>query len=281
MPNGAKNWVWTLNNYTQNEEDLLQALAQDPKHGILYMVYGREVGESGTPHLQGYISFSKRRPLNQLRQLVGQRAHYEIAKGSPVQASVYCQKDGNFWEHGERPKGKGSRTDLLDMRDAIKNGATKEFILDNHFGAYSRATRAATNAFLIYGKGRDWVTNVHVHWGATGTGKTRKAIADSTSEPYIHPGGMWFDGYDRHEFVIFDDFGGSEFKLTYLLKLLDRYPMRVPVKGGFVQFVPKTIFITSNKDAKEWYPNVSPEHQAALIRRITSKTHFIQPFNFN
>jgi hypothetical protein len=117
---------------------------------------------------------------------------------------------------------------------------------------------------------------VIVYWGRTGSGKTRAVMDNIPNENsiYIHPGGQWFDGYDRHEIVLFDDFGGSEFKLTYLLKLLDRYPMRVPVKGGFVSWVPREIYITSNLDPKNWYSNAHHEHVDALFRRFSFIYHF-------
>ena len=50
--------------------------------------------------------------------------------------------------------------------------------------------------------------------------------------------------------------------------------MRVPVKGGFVQWVPKRIWITSNYSPKEWYPNAKDEHVKALFRRLTRVVRF-------
>lgn len=85
---------------------------------------------------------------------------------------------------------------------------------------------------------------------------------------------MWFDGYEGQENVLFDDFHGGVFKLPYLLKLLDRYPMRVPVKGGFVQWKPRRIFITSNIDPDLWFSNANREHVAALNRRFTETFYF-------
>lgn len=107
-------------------------------------------------------------------------------------------------------------------------------------------------------------------WGAPGTGKTRHVYDYHNHEKiYKHDGGSWFDGYQAHDVVLFDDFTGSDFKLTYLLKLCDRYPMRVPIKGDFVQFVPRVIYFTSNKDPKEWYIDALPAHQEAFFRRVS------------
>jgi hypothetical protein len=129
-------------------------------------------------------------------------------------------------------------------------------------------------ALTLYSGTRDWMPITKVYYGETGIGKTRRAFEEALSSPYVHSGGMWFDGYDAHEDVVFDDFGGSEFKLTYLLKLLDRYPMRVPVKGGFVNWVPKRIWITSNYSPKDWYPNAKDEHCRALRRRLEKVVRF-------
>lgn len=115
-----------------------------------------------------------------------------------------------------------------------------------------------------------------MYWGRTGSGKTR-AVYDNVSNThdiYFHPSGQWFDGYDGQPIALFDDYGGSEFKLTYLLKLLDRYPMRVPIKGGYVSWAPHEIYITSNRAPSEWYPNAYTEHYDALKRRFTNVVYF-------
>ena len=61
---------------------------------------------------------------------------------------------------------------------------------------------------------------------------------------YYKPRGDWWDGYKQHECVIIDDFYGW-IKYDDLLKICDRYPYQVPVKGSFEQFTSKYIWITS------------------------------------
>ena len=60
IPQG-KNWCYTLNNPQGPIE-----FNEDTMH---YLVYGEEVGESGTPHHQGYAAFKNRRRLNQCKEL--------------------------------------------------------------------------------------------------------------------------------------------------------------------------------------------------------------------
>jgi hypothetical protein len=71
------NWCFTLNNYTSADEETFLNL--DAK----YLVYGREVGAEGTPHLQGYIQFMSKKRLTALKKL-HPSAHWEPAKGDQL-----------------------------------------------------------------------------------------------------------------------------------------------------------------------------------------------------
>lgn len=273
LMSAAKHWCFTLNNYNDTDVALFNAIGQE-RVEIDYFIYGKEIGESGTPHLQCFVSFSKKKRFAYVKGLFGDRIHAEKAKGSPEQNRTYCSKGGEFAEFGTCPRGRGARTDIASALAAVKAGASRRILIEEHTLAYARAHRVLGEALLLYSRTRDWCPVVRVYFGETGIGKTRRAFEETESTPYMHSGGQWFDGYDEHEDVIFDDFGGSEFKLTYLLKLLDRYPMRVPVKGGFANWVPKRIWITSNYSPKEWFPNAKDEHVKALMRRITHVIRF-------
>jgi len=100
--------------------------------------------------------------------------------------------------------------------------------------------------------------------GPTGTGKSKHCI-DEYPGAYWKSRDSWWDGYEAQETVILDEFYGW---LPYdtLLRLCDRYPMSVEVKGGKTQFLAKTIVITTNKVPSKWYgPKVYFE---ALQRRV-------------
>lgn len=76
--------------------------------------------------------------------------------------------------------------------------------------------------------------------------------------------GQWFDGYEDHEAVIFDDLDHeSKPNRGMFLKLFDRYPMKVPVKGSFRQWVPRRAFLTSNFHYGDLFPG-----DEAVARRI-------------
>lgn len=277
MTRSAKHYCFTVNNYT---DDVKQALASKGTEllesgSIVYMVYGEEVGESGTPHLQGFISFSTRKTFNGVKAILPTGAHIETARGSPAQAANYCKKDGKFAEFGNCPGGSGQRSDLSLLYDRIKSGATYKEIAEEFPSQFLRYRHNILQTIRDLQPERTAPTNVVVLWGRTGAGKTRQVWDYHNRENiYVHTGEQWFDGYEGQEIVLFDDYNGSEFKLSYLLKLLDRYPMRVPVKGGYVQWNPKQVYFTSNKDPKTWYANAHEEHQAALFRRINTIQHF-------
>lgn len=99
----AKNWVFTLNNYTDDDQVNLRRAAETPQ--ITFLVFGREVGENGTPHLQGYVEFASRLRLNQAKRLLNQRAHLEVRRGTAQEARDYCVKDEDFEEYGEISQG--------------------------------------------------------------------------------------------------------------------------------------------------------------------------------
>lgn len=270
----SKYWCFTLNNWTEEEyQELIE------KHEELqYLVIGKETGSgTGTRHLQGFMVANRRIRLSQCKKFQP-RAHWERCKGSPVQNQTYCKKDGDFVEFGTCPGGQGTRTDLIQVLADVKSGYSLGEIREKHFAVYLRYHRALTEAIRDYSVKRTWEVDVRVYWGKTGTGKTKRAHEEASEDLYTHTGQGWFDGYSGQKDVLFDDFTGGEFKLSYLLKVLDRYPMVVPVKGGFAQWAPKRIWITSNLSPAEWYANAHEEHQRALRRRLSTVIHFEDPF---
>lgn len=277
QPRG-KYWCFTLNNYT--DEDLL-AISKWYDDGLVdFAIVGKELGQNETPHLQGYVQVPQRVRLRQLKRLLPglDRAHLESAQGSPEANIAYCSKsDAHPMQLGSpKLRTQGARSDLEALHQSLKQGCSLRSLCDNHFGAYLRYQRGIHAARSIYSTPRNWVTSVIVYYGRTGLGKTR-AVYDNLPSPdalYTHVGGQWFDGYDGQSIVLFDDFSGSCFQLSYLLKLLDRYPMQVPVKGAFVNWAPREIYITSNLAPIQWYTRAHVEHVDALMRRFTNVVKF-------
>lgn len=202
------------------------------------------------------------------------RAHLEVARGSPSANVEYCSKAGESHVHGQEPIKQGQRSDLEDVKDSILAGANYSSLVESHFKQAVRYQRSLCNIIELVRPDRQEPPEVYVYWGDTGLGKSRKAH-EECPEAYWKTYGDWWDGYDGHESVIIDEFYGW-LKIDFLLRLLDRYPLQVPVKGGFRKFVAKKVIFTSNKSPLEWYPNIAEVHRRALERRFTSVVHFDQ-----
>lgn len=268
----ARNWCFTLNNYTEEEENSIKEFAATDE--CKYLILGKETSADGnTPHLQGYVEVSKKYRLSGLRKSCGglSRAHMEARKGSANQASEYCKKEGNFQEFGSISSTRqGRRNDLEEIQHGIENGQTDLEIAYSNFSKWIMYRRSFSKyRRLVRYTPRTWKSVVVVLWGDTGVGKTR-FVFDQCGEdpPWVHGGDKWFDGYEGHRAVLLDDFDGTQLEFRFLLRLLDRYPMQVPVKGAFVNWCPRKIYITSNVKPEGWYNQQCEQSHNALMRRL-------------
>jgi len=92
-------WIMVLNNYT--EEEIINIGSICSKY-CKYATIEKEIGDNGTPHLQGYFELkTKARPSSLFNN---KRIHFEKAKGSREQNDIYCSKDNNIIVSIGRPK---------------------------------------------------------------------------------------------------------------------------------------------------------------------------------
>jgi len=117
-----KNWCFTVNNYTQAHVETLTEVATNA--AIQYLIFQGEVGEQGTPHLQGFVQCKTRRALRPMQTLLGcGPIHLEPMRGTAQQASDYCEKaegqEAGPWCFGEMV-GKGKRNDLVVFLEAMR-----------------------------------------------------------------------------------------------------------------------------------------------------------------
>lgn len=257
----------TLNNWAEEELAALQGKGT-------YNVIGKEIGEQGTPHLQGYFYFENATRLSTLKKL-SSRGHWEIAKGTPVQNRTYCTKGGNFIESGAIPT-PGKRTDLECTRELLKEEKPLSKIADlmNY-----QCIRTAEKWLTYNEPKRTWKPEVKWFHGPSGSGKTKTANEEMPNA-YTKTGPTkWWDGYDGHEDVILDDLRSSHIEFTELLMILDRYEKRIEHKGGMRQLKAKRIIITSIYSPEEMYQGMQQratthEPMEQLLRRIDVTQRF-------
>jgi len=203
------------------------------------------MGSNGTPHLQGYMELNSATTLVRAREILctgeraGVRPHLEPRRGTARQAIDYCEKDstrvvaGIVFRQGDFCLGQGQRSDIHSAANAILGGMKRKELAINH-----------TSTFIKYHKGLDALRfattparsgppdHVFCFYGLTGTGKSRLAAQVAGENVYYKsPNNKWFDGFDpaEHTAIIIDDFDPKEagaLELPFLLRLLDRYPMR-------------------------------------------------------
>jgi len=266
---GARSWIVVINNYTEDDELLLK------NDNFSYLVYGYEIGESGTPHIQGYIEYKSTKLFKTMKNRY-KTAHIEKRSGTPKQASDYCKKDGKFIEIGEINK-QGTRTDLNSIKNEIINNETTvdDIVIQNPilYHQYGRTLNKIED-IVLRKKYRTWMTTCIWCYGETGTGKSHYAFTDYNPEShYIYPNDNgWWDGYTGQETVIINEFRG-EIMYKELLDLIDKYPKNVKRRGREpVPFLAKNIIITSSMSPKEVYHNLSQHDSLEQIyRRIELK----------
>ena len=257
MTQRSRSWCFTINNYTPEQyESFISTPSQ-------YAIAGCETGESGTPHIQGYIYFHNAKSFSSLKKEYP-TAHIELAKGTPDQASIYCKKGGVYKEFGSLPA-QGKRSDLENIRSLIKEGKGMKDIVN--IATSYQSVKMAEQILKYNEPVRNFKPNVQWFYGATDTGKSRSAYEELGEDCYTCLStGRWFDGYDAHPHVLIDDMRKDFLKFHELLRLLDRYAMRIETKGGTRQFLAQRIIITSPFSPYELYDGREDIQQ--LIRRI-------------
>lgn len=278
----SKHWCFTLNNYTLEEYNTFTLCEKE------YLVMGKELSEPNeetgerTPHLQGYIVFVNRKRLAGVKK-VSPKAHWEIKRGTPLEASEYCKKDGDFLEQGILPElphevgGKATQDKWQKAWDDAKRAKFESIdvkMLIQHYQTFKKIAQdyQTVPPDLTPGVKHEW------YWGAPRTGKSRAARFNFPGA-YDKPCNKWWDGYQNHEFVIIDDFDKTHKCLGHHLKRwADIYSFPAEHKGHTYQIRPKTVIVTSN-----YHPSQIFDDDPVLLEAILSRFNLTEfsknPYN--
>jgi Putative viral replication protein/RNA helicase len=243
----VRRFCFTLNNYQPNDlGDMIQNLE------YVYIVVGLETTTNGVPHYQGYVELESPTYFESIKKVMP-RAHIEPCKGNQRQNIDYCKKSGNFKEFGT-PRQQGRRNDLRDLSMICERQRSLRAIVEDEALSVQALKAVLT---LIVGPQRMWYTEVRWFYGPSGTGKTRDAMQQFSSDPYnlyFKSSGTktWWQGYDGQPNVIIDDIRPEDFSFQYLLGLFDRYPFTVECKGGSRQFLAEKIIVTCPWSPKQF-----------------------------
>lgn len=253
----------TVNNWTEADS---QCFADC---GAQYYVYGDEVGDEGTPHLQGYVYFKSQRTMASLKKKFP-RAHLDKRKGSHEQAVDYCKKDGRFVEFGDPPeKNGGNRKEKIKRNHMLMTKPLIELVNDGDISVGYVPT--VKKARIILAQEGDAITTeeckgLWIH-GPPSTGKTHYVM--STHENvYMKAQNKWWDGYQGEEVVLLDDFD-CKMLGHYLKRWMDKWKCFGEIKGGTVALRHTKFIITSN-----YLPSAIWNEDPVLADAISSRCVF-------
>lgn len=259
-------------NGEREELDMIdyESLVMDAKpvkgNGIRFIGRGKELGE----HHHDQIVFVLWKPqqcyggvaMKRLARLLGDSgAHVEVARSNLETNIKYCQKEGDYDEWGEKPA-QGARGDLKLLVEQVFEGATTvdEIVIQQpqmHY-QYGRTLEAAEDIRLKQVSRDGFMPECFWVDGPSGSGKSHFAMADQ-EDMYIVPlfDNGWWDNYTGQNRVVFNDFrASSSFPFSFLLQLMDVWPVSVRRRGKApMPFVSKEIYFTCVEGAEVIFYN--------------------------
>ncbi|QGH72655.1 MAG: Rep protein [CRESS virus sp. ctczB4] len=231
-----------------------------------------ERGEGGFLHWQIIVAFQSRCRLRGVKQIFGSEAHCELSRSAAANEYVWKEQtrvEGTPFELGAKPIRRNSQTDWESVWTAAKSRDLEAIPAHTRVLCFRSILSIASYFDTAIAVER----SVQVYWGRTGTGKSRRAWEAAGVDAYSKdPRSKFWFGYRGQERVVIDEFRGG-IDVSHLLRWLDRYPVLVELKGSSVPLAAREIWITSNVDPRNWYPDLDEETRCALIRRL-SITHF-------
>lgn len=270
----AKNWVFTLNNYTEQDELRLRQV------DCVWLIYGHETApETGTQHIQGAICFKGKRDFNALQKLF--KWHIEVMHGTPQDSKTYCTKeDPNYFEKGEMPISKG-KTTKKKWDEAYKAAVEGRFedIPRDMWVRYKHSFQEIYTDHLHDPDMKDVTDDtIKKHflwlWGPTGTGKshTARRIAEDLEcpDPYLKALNKWWNGYVYQKVTIIEEADPKkcEHLASFFKQWADKWSFTAECKGTVIaKCRPEYIIVTSNYPIRECFPEESDWQP--LERRFT------------
>jgi hypothetical protein len=232
-----------------------------------YLVFQKEkCPTSGREHFQTYVRFKARKRMQTVKNVMGNNAHVERARSDASTCIDYCTKlDTRVSppkEFGEKPQRKRK---VMEM---IQTMSVQEILREEP--KMWRSVRQLKEAKLVLSSPRTGPTETILLTGTTGTGKSKIAslIAQFLGEAsWLDPELVWFDQFQGQALAVVDEFRGC--KASMMLRLADRYPLQLPIKGSFVEWNPYYMILTSNLSFDEIFGGEDVKTKEALRRRIT------------
>lgn len=290
----SRKWQITINNPLDKEFNHSRIMEELAKiKSCIYWVLSDEIG--ATHHTHIYIACSSAVRFSTLKNRFPE-GHLEIAHGDSIQNRDYVFKLGKWLEdkkhetnlpdthkeYGEMPiERKGTRNDLSDLYDMIKQGMTNYDILEespDYMLQLDKIERVRQTVREEKFKNTFRQIETIYIWGITGVGKTRSIMEQYGYEnifrvtDYTHP----FDTYKGQDIIIFEEFRSS-IKISDMLIYLEGYPTELPCRYTNKVACFTKVYLITNIDLCNQYEIVqleSPNTWQAFLRRIKTVKYY-------
>ena len=291
-------YLLTINNPSDHgltRESLIQKCESlNPR----YFCMSDEIGlEEKTPHTHIYIVFDNARSFNTIKKIFDS-AHIDDCYGTHEECITYVFKEGKWaddkksdtnlkdthYEWGEKPENhQGKRNDIADVIQMVKDGYDDLSIIERYpYQAFNMKRLDEFRNRYLGEKIKNKFIKKEVIFitGPTETGKSSYVMNKYGYEnvyrttDYKDP---FFD-YNHEEVIMFDEFKGAEsIDIEQMNLLTDGYPMNIHIRYGTVKSTYKKVYIVTNLDFDQLYPNdrlMKPKTYNAFIRRINAFCEF-------
>lgn len=267
------------------------------------MVFQRELApETGRAHLQGYVHFKSPLSFERVREFLrhpqrGLICHIGYARASAGKNRTYCTKQDSRdpapgsgpYEFGNCPLDSGCKRDWNEACELVRAGVALPQIARAYPSVIARNYKGLQALQFCLTQDRTDFPVVIWYFGPTGSGKTRRAsqkaleVSGFPNSEFHRLGECayfkdsstkWWDGYANQHVCVIDDFRPDVIAFRDVLRLCDRYPLNVEIKGGMCKQNSKFVIFTSNKPPDElfrdhWNSHRLPhEDLMQLYRRI-------------
>jgi len=275
-------WVGTWNNPSMSDEEFTAHLKNLLDEDYLkYAIFQRERGEqNGTIHFQFFIDFKNSRHFKWVKDKLPYGCHFKPMRSTKTRCRDYCSKTdtrvSGYYEIGEFIEER-QRTDLMKIISMLKEGISFDKVQEIYPSQcimYKRQlSEYAQNYINKKCKGSFRDIKVTFIYGKPSTGKSTYAYNtlgfEDTFSVDMYDNSM-FTHYNNEKNLLFDEFTGK-IEITYMNKLLDRYPVQLRGLNTVKYAAYDNVFIISNLPLSKLYKNIQetePDIYKAFLRRI-------------
>ena len=246
----------------------------------MFAIVSEELHQDGNTHLHAYIK--TRHAIGHVKStffdLEGHHPHLETVRS--VKSWIeYVNKEGNWCEYGQNPITQQRLTTKERNEKIIKDGIVKCIVDGTVSIQNAQRTIAGIQEMKMLTNGPWNPPTVYWFHGKTGSGKSRRAIEICEEDVWMSGENLkLFDGYRGQRTVIFDDLRTNFCTMNFLLRLLDRYKLFVPIKAGFADWRPELIIITCPVPPRQLFVNRETggewDNVDQVVRRVDEMRDF-------